>query len=243
VHFPKFWAKGKAASATVWRWSDASLEDAQQQAAKRAQELAAIFASGRKLDRYSYGDRPVREEIIQTLSPEAVITRNVYGALVLNAARAMFIDVDGDDRLDELRSWAGNHPELGVRIYRTAAGLRALVTNRTFEPKSDEATSLLAEAGSDPLYVRLCQIQESFRARLTPKPWRVGIRPSKVRWPFETPEQKASLQHWVGNYDMASQQASVCELVETVGPSAVAPEIQPILELHDKLACGSRPLA
>lgn len=227
----------------VWRWSDVSLADAQEQATKRAQELADIFASGKRLDRYSYGDRPVREEIINTLSSDAVITRNVYGALVLNAARAMFIDVDGDDRIGELRSWAASHPELGVRIYRTAAGLRALVTNRTFEPKSAEATSLLQEAGSDPLYVRLCQIQESFRARLTPKPWRVGIRPSKQRWPFDNAEQKASLQHWVGNYDMASQQASVCQFVETVGPSQVAPEIAAILQLHDKLSCGSKPLA
>lgn len=243
MHFPKFWAKGTAHSATVWRWSDVSLADAQQQATKRAQELAEIFASGKRLDRYSYGDRPVREEIIETLSPGAVITRNVYGALVLNAARAMFIDVDGEDRIGELRGWASNHPELGVRIYRTAAGLRALVTNRTFEPKSAEAISLLEEAGSDPLYVRLCQVQESFRARLTPKPWRVGIRPSKLRWPFDNAEQKASLLHWVGNYDMASQQASVCELIEAVGPAEVVAEVAPILQVHDKLCCGTKPLA
>ena len=227
----------------MWRWSDVSLADAQEQATKRAHELAEIFASGKRLDRYSYGDRPVREEIIQTLSEDAVVTRNVYGALVLNAARAMFIDVDGEDRIGQVRSWAANHRELGVRIYQTAAGLRMLVTNRTFSPKSGEATALLQAAGSDPLYVRLCQVQESFRARLTPKPWRVGIRPSKLRWPFESSEQKAALQHWVGNYDMASQQASVCKLVETVGPTEVAPEIAPILQLHDKLCCGNKPLA
>ena len=55
--------------------------------------LAEIFASGQQLDRYSYGDRPVREEIVQTLSRDAVVTRNAYGALVLNAARAMGIEV------------------------------------------------------------------------------------------------------------------------------------------------------
>jgi hypothetical protein len=247
VHFPKYWAKGTAARATVWRWSDDSLADAQQKASKRATELAAIFASGKQLDKYSYGDRPLREEIVQTLSADAVVTRNLYGALVVNAARVMFVDVDtGEDsskeaeRLDQLQGWADDHSDLGVRIYKTAAGFRALVTNRTFDPKSDEARALLEEAGSDPLYMKLCSVQQSFRARLTPKPWRIGMRPPRVRFPYDNPDE---IRQWVKGYDAASREVSVCQFVEATGPSDVIAEAQPILELHDRVAVGDQPLA
>ena len=231
----------------MWRWSDDSLADAQQKALKRANELAAIFASGKRLDKYSYGDRPLREEIVQTLSSDAVVTRNLYGALVVNAARVMFVDVDtGEDsskeaeRLDQLQGWADDHGDLGVRIYKTAAGFRALITNRTFDPKSDETRELLEEAGSDPLYVKLCSVQQSFRARLTPKPWRIGIRPPRVRFPYDNPDE---IKQWAKGYDAASREVSVCQFVEATGPNDVIAEVQPILELHDRVAVGDQPLA
>ena len=65
MHFPRFWAKGTSDGAVCWRWSDTSQADAQQQADRRAGELAALLASGQRLDRYSYGDRPLREEILE----------------------------------------------------------------------------------------------------------------------------------------------------------------------------------
>lgn len=247
MHFPKYWAKGTASRATVWRWSDDSLADAQEKARVRAQALAALFASGKQLDRYSYGDRPIREEIVQSLSSDAVMTRNMYGALVINAAKVMFVDVDiGDDssqeanRLDQLQGWADDHKDFAVRIYKTAAGFRALVTNRTFDPKSDETRGLLEEAGSDPLYVKLCQVQQSFRARLTPKPWRIGVRPPRVRFPYENPGE---MQQWVKGYEEASREVSVCRFVERTGPDNVIAEARAILELHDRVAVGEQPLA
>jgi hypothetical protein len=253
VHFPKFWARGQASSggtnASCWRWSDVSADDARAKANQRATELAAIFASGRKLDQYSYGDRPAREEILQQLDANAVVTRNAYGALVLNAARAMFIDVDfGDDgregpAIQRVQQWTASHPELAVRVYRTHAGLRLLVTNQTFDPTSPSTIQMLQDVGSDKLYIQLCKIQASFRARLTPKPWRVGIRPPRVRFPYENAEAAAELKHWVGNYDMASRQSSVCKLIQTTGPAVVLDEIRGLLSYHDQVALGDRPLA
>ena len=187
--------------------------------------------------------------IVQQLDANAVITRNAYGALVLNAARAMFIDVDfGDDGRDgpamqRVQQWTASRPELAVRVYRTHAGLRLLVTNHTFDPTSPETIQLLQEVGSDKLYIQLCKAQASFRARLTPKPWRVGIRPPTVRFPYENADAAAELKHWVGNYDMASRQAAVCKLIQTTGPAVVLDEIRGLLSYHDQVALGDRPLA
>jgi hypothetical protein len=249
MHFPKFWAKGQSDGAHCWRWSETSAADAQAQADARAKELAEILASGVRLDRYSYGNRPLREEIVETHAGIA-ITRNLYGALILNTERVMFIDIDcGEDASGERRGrdqvarWSTTHPDLGLRVYRTAAGLRVLVTNQTFDPEASESAALLAEVGSDPLYVKLCRAQASFRARLTPKPWRVGMRPPRLRWPFEDADVAARYAQWVAGYDQASAARSVCKLVETLGPAEVAPDVAPVLALHDQRAVGERPLA
>jgi hypothetical protein len=249
MHFPKFWARGEHESVSVWRWSDSSLEDAQQQASARAIELAKMFAEqGRRFDRYSYGSRPLREEIVQT-GAELVVSRNLYGALVLNASRAMFIDIDLGDEvtaqqeqqgMTRVRAWAEGHRELALRVYRTYAGLRALVTSHVFDPKTEASTALLNEIGSDPLYVKLCHAQSSFRARLTAKPWRVGVHPPRTRFPFESDDEAAQFRAWQAEYDLASLGFSACRHVATLNDASVHDEIAPVLEIHDRLACGDR---
>src|SRR5277367_4894321 len=111
MKIPRYWAKGtshfaeirgKAMQLNCWRWSDNSLREAQRNADEASEALtSSIAASGDFPDHYLYGtaDRPLREEVVQTIAGDwqddpAVVTRNLYGALILNAARAMFIDVD-----------------------------------------------------------------------------------------------------------------------------------------------------
>ena len=69
-----------------------------------------------------------------------------------------------------------------VRIYRTAAGYRGIATHALFDPCDSETLGLMREFNCDPLYIRLCERQESFRARLTPKGWRCGLWPKKLQW-------------------------------------------------------------
>lgn len=248
MYFPTYWARGRAGSASCWRWSDISLAEAQRDADARAIELERLFASGERLDRYGYSDRPVREEVLEQHAGVA-ITRNVYGAQILNAEHAMFVDIDfADDpsreapALAKLRTWATGHG-LATRVYRTAAGLRALVTSQGFDPKADATGALLREVGCDPLYIRLCQVQASFRARLTAKPWRIAMRPPGVRWPFDVPEAAERFQTWLASYEAASQAVVACRFVEAIGPATVDPAIAPVLALHDARACGTLRLA
>jgi hypothetical protein len=243
VNIPRYWAQSKSDPASArgrrltvgcWRWSDVSVEDAQRQADERGAELNRLFESGTPLDRYGYGDRALREEIVRAdvngvAAGAAVVTRNAYGALVLNSASAMFIDVDfpssgktagglfrrllskpalpGPEEvaLQQVQDWADHQRDLGLRVYRTYAGLRCLVTNRTYDPAKPQTMEILRSIGSDPLYISLCQAQACFRARLTPKPWRCGIRVRPPRYPWADEAVESKFRQWQAGYERSIQ--------------------------------------
>jgi hypothetical protein len=105
VKFYKYWAKGEATVPDVHPWkvrafggSDISIEEAQQRGKERSEHVAAAVVNGRSPGAYEYDERTLREEVIEEIRDNddvvAVITRNSYGALVLNTSRVMFADVD-----------------------------------------------------------------------------------------------------------------------------------------------------
>ena len=140
--------------------------------------------------------------------------------------------------------FARRHPDLGVRVYRTAAGLRVIVTGAASPPSSDRARALLTELGSDPLYVELCATHDSYRARLTPKPFRVGIRALPVAWPFADDDARGRYEEWVSEYDGRASGHAVCRLIGATGPEP-GPDEQRLVALHDvRCRVGERlPLA
>lgn len=263
---------------TVERYgaSNESPAAAQVDAQQRAKRTAEIFLRGEFPNSYLYADRPLREEIIQTFGnedePDAVITRNAYGCLVLNTARVFFADVDdpakkqgsnplkplvkllggwfgasnvAEDILDEgsnsvpkrMEKLVAASPGLGLRVYRTAAGYRCLVTSREYQPLADDTQQLLSDMGSDPLYVKLCQLQECFRARLTPKFWRCGADCPPARFPWSDSTVEQSMREWEANYQEQSAGYATCELVDEFGYREVLPQIAAFVKLHDQLSC------
>jgi hypothetical protein len=193
----------------------------------------------------------------------AMVTRNSFGCLVLNTAGVLFVDVDlpppssggiggwlgrlfgrGSGAQDStspqavalarLEDWLGRNPSCGFRVYRTHGGLRYLETSRLFDPASDEVATMLGELGCDPLYLRLCRSQESFRARLTPKPWRCGLASPPSRFPHETPEREAAFLGWLRDYDACCERYAVCELLPSVGDGFVNADVAPVVRLHDE---------
>ena len=128
--------------------------------------------------------------------------------------------------------FARRHPDLGVRVYRTAAGLRVMVTGAASPPSSDRARALLTELGSDPLYVELCATHDSYRARLTPKPFRVGARALPVSWPFADEGARGRYEEWVSEYGGRASGYAVCRLVSASGPQP-GPDEQRLVALHD----------
>lgn len=229
-------------------WSDQSLEQAAAVAREVAQRVAHRIANGdTKTQRYLYGDRPLPEPIVREFShisgPLAVITRNMYGALVMNAQEMMFVDIDRQDTAaTSLIQRVAESNSLAVRIYQTAAGYRALITNMSFQPGSSQSENLLRQFGSDPLYVRLCQMQQSFRARLTPKPWRCGTPVPPVSFPFETSGEQAQFRAWDTRYQAASQRYATCRYVTSVGGFKMLPEFEDLIYEHDQQTKASSQL-
>jgi hypothetical protein len=273
MKIPKYWAKsiqaarqpgGQGYRLAIWQWSDVSLADAQQKAVDKARELARRVEAGEALNRYAYDQRPLREEMLQGITARGnevgVVTRNKYGARVLNATQAMFIDIDfkeqnastslsgqmgrllggraadpADPYVSRVAAWSSQHPDLGLRVYRTFGGLRCLVTNQVFDPTRADSLEILQALGSDALYVRLCQAQGCFRARLTPKPWRCNMRTPPNRFPWENAAAEARYREWERQYLASSAPYAVCKLIKQFGPAETHPDVAPVVALHDDI--------
>lgn len=251
--------------------SNVSVEDAVQKAAEIAERAAAGLRTGTTPDFYAYADRPLREEVLEEFTNAsdvfAVVTRNSYGSMILNCAQALFADIDYPrpsfldalkrlfrrgsaqsevdaaiiQRVNDITASAG---DLGLRLYRTANGYRCLVTSRPYDPQSSEARELLIGLGSDPLYTKLCQSQQCFRARVSPKFWRCGATQPPTRIPWASDEQERDYRRWQSDYDQVSSRYGTCAFVGSFGSSLVHPAIQPVLSIHDELSCtDTLPLA
>ncbi|MBU1816789.1 MAG: hypothetical protein KKB08_08545 [Gammaproteobacteria bacterium] len=138
-----------------------------------------------------------------------------------------------------LRAFVQAHPTWAVRVYRTPAGLRLLATHSPVEPGSAEAQAFFGAVGADPLYVRMCVNQHCFRARLTGKPWRMGIdkhlRPSPGVWPVSA-ERLPEREAWIRHYDARAADFAACDWIESVGSGAVHISVQPVVDLHDRVS-------
>lgn len=139
--------------------------------------------------------------------------------------------------LQRVARFAQRHPDWRLRLYQTPAGLRLLAVHAPMDPGSAAVAAAFAELGSDPLYVRMCQRQRCFRARLSAKPWRMGLgqsRPAhRVAWPL-TPQQQARRAPWQARYDALSHGFAACRFLREFGNAAVDPALQPALQLHDE---------
>ncbi len=145
--------------------------------------------------------------------------------------------------LQQLDTWIRQRPSTGVRAYRTAAGLRYLFVHPRMNPLDALDVPVYAELGCDPLYQRLCVAQGCFRARLSPKPWRIGVK--------RPPGPRADLQdnafiRWRTSYNAKSTGFAVCAMLQCFGDvTPPDPMTQHLIELHDELtgATTGYPLA
>jgi hypothetical protein len=284
MRFAKYWIRDSAPEARgsflAWGWSNKSLEDARALAVQRSRSLMEWFRKG-QLRHYPYAeaDRPLREETVESLAsadgrePEAVITRNSYGALVLNASHVLFadLDMDGDGsgsqpvpasqpgglwgmlfgapkqqppsppvqrQVARVEAFARANPSMGIRLYRTCAGYRAVILNQIFDPLAAQSERILRELDADPLYVRLCRSQQCFRARLTPKPWRCGFSAPRETYPYVDTHVAAQMQRWIAQYTQRAAGYTTCQIVGSYGPEQQHPEVARVLSVHDRYAVG-----
>jgi hypothetical protein len=281
MNIPPFWTretysgvdqKGRSRNFTANGWSFHSLEEARQQAAQRARKIFDLITKGQKPETYEdYLDRPIQEEIIETIHHEkeqvGLITRNRYGALVLNTACVLIVDVDFPQlspdslwegivwlfvpskkhrdqtalelqTLNRIEQWATNNPTRHFRLYQTRMGLRIIFTDMLYEPQSEITLMILDQLESDPLYKKLTSKQECFRARLTPKPWRCNCSRPPKRYPWNNEIEEAEYRKWEHKYTQAVSGYKTCEFLNYFGAKTKNEVIQKIVNIHDEWTCN-----
>lgn len=126
-----------------------------------------------------------------------------------------------------------------VELYRTPAGLRVLVAHTTYDPAGPEAAAVFSALHADRTYVAMCERQRCFRARVTAKPWRIGImdhmRPRPGVWPVH-PERLGIRRRWLKHYDQKAVSFAACRHERTLGVGAEDPRVAPVRALHDELS-------
>jgi hypothetical protein len=265
MRIPRHWAtveadlhiNGQVQPSSFTGSSDLSEADARDAAwDQRALVQARIDANdGKRAEDYAVA---IREEIVKELARDATVTRNRYGAEVLNCARLVMIDVDHapppgiwarlfrretrsakELMLDRILrvARAERDRSLGFRIYETHNGYRVLVTGRNLVPTEPTVQRLFDTMHCDPLYAMLCRRQDCYRARLTPKPSRIRHKAIRLRFPYDA-DTRTALAEWIPQYVDRSQRYTVCHLIEVIGNG----HTDEVVRYHDDRCCRGREL-
>ncbi|MCC7119272.1 MAG: hypothetical protein IT310_12165 [Anaerolineales bacterium] len=251
--------QGEMKPLTTYGGSNASLDEAAAKAREKMEKVKRQIRGERNL--FEDYESEIREEILQALDERTIVTRNRYGAQVLNAETLMFLDIDkpkpagfaglfkkssagsAKDQIYEMtrKLAATKYPTLTFRIYETFQGARVIVLGKDFNPRDRATLEMLNEFNCDTLYTLLCQKQACFRARLTPKPYRINLKAYKVNYPRDNSD--AAFAAWLQSYEQASRNYSVCRFVEQIGSSGLS--LPEAVRLHDEItgAMQKAPLA
>lgn len=272
---PKYWVSkdGKAPGPngyplSIWGWSRESMADAEQVARDRLRMTIDRLREGRKPrpDEY-YPRMALREEVLHHVHDGdgaliAEVSRNRYGAEILNTDAVLIADVDfpqtpdtapGQTRLfarlfgrkqrptadyegqalAKIGEFAGRNASYGTHVYRTFGGLRVIVTGSGALPDSDFAADLMAQMNTDTIYVQLCATHRTYRARLTPKPWRLKQPALRTVWPHRSEAEAQWTANWVTTYNRKSEGYAVCRRVGSFGSEPSARERR-VIDLHDQ---------
>jgi hypothetical protein len=195
------------------------------------------------------------DHVIDTHGNETgYVSRNRYGALILNTDRLMILDVDRSAK--PWQRWTAKFMKLlgrqapsqesqilaaaqanvadNYRIYRTFGGWRLMLVNRPVDGIDSFVETEFQRFAVDPFYAQLCRRQKTFRARLTPKPWRCDCSRPPNNFPFERADERLRFDAWQAEYSQCSSGYRTCELIAGF-ENAIDTNLQPLVALHDGL--------
>ncbi len=162
----------------------------------------------------------------------------LFGSPVVKKEEAVTPDpraASEEKHIELLKKMAASDPDLSARVYRTFAGLRYIVTNREYDPAADETVNILNSLKCDPMYVRLCGVQKTFRARLTPKSWRCGVSNIHISYPYENAVYEKIIGDWMKQYNAAGRTHATCRYLFTVGSGSVDRSFEEMINIHDEI--------
>ena len=177
----------------------------------------------------------------------AVVFISALVAIVLSYPLAVFWHKrvlslrGGPEHLAKTRiaAFVRRHPDWHLRIYQTPAGLRILVLHQTFKPDEPAVADFFKSIGVDPIYSKMCRNQQCFRARVSPKPWRMGLsrhmRPRPGVWPVKA-EHLEVRNAWIRDYESAATRFASCKFVEALGNGFIDAKAAKVRDLHDRMS-------
>lgn len=238
---------GKRFKATALGRSNFSISEASSDARSRLRKVEARLNGAELPEKEDYS-ADIKEEVVKELDSKNMVTRNRYGALVLNTESVTIIDIDnhrkgflerlGFKKRENKPAITGDleklalRPEysgLGFRIYETSKGIRLIVTGAYHAPAA-EGRALMRACHSDPLFSMLCVRQNCYRAHLTPKPHRIKQKGIKYKWPLEGEELERA-REWLAEYELKSAGYAVCRYLKALGRQDMPDRI---VTFHDK---------
>lgn len=242
--------EGEEKEITTYGGSNISIEEAAIQAKEKMEKvIRKINGESGIFDDYQV---EIREEILQTVDEKTIITRNRYGAQVMNAENLMFLDIDkpkaslggffkksspeqDKEKIFEMvrkLATSSKYEGLAFRLYETYQGARVIVLGKSFDPLERATQDMMNEFNCDKLYATICKKQGCFRARLTPKPYRIKMKAYKVNYPREGMD--GAFGSWLQSYERESRNYSVCRFVEQIGASTFG--TTEAVRIHDEVA-------
>jgi hypothetical protein len=147
-----------------------------------------------------------------------------------------------------LQEFIKAHPEWRVRLYTTPKGLRIIAVHGAYDPLAQIVREFFRILGVDPVYARMCARQRCFRARLTAKPWRIGLtkhlKPRPGVWPV-APEHMPARRAWLTEYEQRAAAFAACRFEAEYGLGRAEPGLSAQVALHDarSRALSNLPLA
>lgn len=229
--------------------SNVSKDAAKDVSVQRAKDIELRIANRGFIEEY---ETSIREFVSDVLDSSNIVSICRYGAKVLNTDEYTVLDLDDYaksilDIFKPLRKltkkeriifkfevFVSKNPVLGrdFRIYETSKGIR-VIGKKYLEPANNEYHRLMTKLNVDWIYLILSRKQQCYRARISPKPYRLGIKTIKVRTPLFC--ETETYQDWSRMYEDASRDYTVAKFIKFIGSDFSSDQA---IQFHDR-QCNS----
>lgn len=251
----KFWIKetfkisidGKIKEIKLLVGSNISKKAATDDAAAQVKKIEQRIAERKPKEEY---DVAIKEHVSDIIDESNIITICRYGAKILNTNQYTILDLDDYpiDFLDIFKSLGKltkkerivfkfqerikRYPILGndFRIYETTKGVR-VIGKKYIETSSKKYTSLMNNLYVDWIYIQMSKKQNCYRARITPKPYRMRMRTIKIKSPLDC--ETNEYIDWSEEYEKKSQGYTVVRLLKSIGQDFSNDHV---IKIHDEIS-------
>jgi hypothetical protein len=237
----------------VWGGGD-TLEEASLAANEELERQIMLARDGQTPEASGSSDA-LREELVEYIDEDGVITRARDGALMLNTGRMAIFELrpKAAGALDQMLNWTSGvrkdplqatkaralawsrvHPDVPARLYQTVEGWRVILVDGPHDASDEQIAVWAEEIGADKAHLEDCRQRGFFRARISPEPSMVGMNNlDGWRHGAITETERTRIESWLYLYAESCADRRACAEPEALGLDMVHPSLQRALDAHD----------